>query len=184
MAVLEEEGYIAQPHTSAGRVPTDKGYRLFVDPAVAGQTPFGRRAAGDPDPPGRCGPISTTSWPETVRLLASLTNQVAVVQYPSRDPLDRPARRTGFRSAAPGRCSWSSRIPARRAGGSSRSAPSRASRSLGDLRARLNAVVCGRRAHRGAGLGRVPCRVPCRRRIGPVARAVIDALNDTVAIES
>ena len=31
MAVLEEEGYITQPHTSAGRVPTDKGYRLFVD---------------------------------------------------------------------------------------------------------------------------------------------------------
>jgi len=31
MAVLEEEGYITQPHTSAGRVPTDKGYRFFVD---------------------------------------------------------------------------------------------------------------------------------------------------------
>ncbi|HYA52914.1 MAG TPA: DeoR family transcriptional regulator, partial [Streptosporangiaceae bacterium] len=31
MAVLEEQGYIAQPHTSAGRIPTDKGYRLFVD---------------------------------------------------------------------------------------------------------------------------------------------------------
>ena len=31
MAVLEEEGYLRQPHTSAGRVPTDKGYRLFVD---------------------------------------------------------------------------------------------------------------------------------------------------------
>ena len=31
MAALEEEGYIVQPHTSAGRVPTDKGYRLFVD---------------------------------------------------------------------------------------------------------------------------------------------------------
>ena len=31
MAVLEEEGYITQPHTSAGRIPTDKGYRLFVD---------------------------------------------------------------------------------------------------------------------------------------------------------
>ena len=31
MAALEDEGYIAQPHTSAGRVPTDKGYRLFVD---------------------------------------------------------------------------------------------------------------------------------------------------------
>ena len=31
MAALEEEGLIAQPHTSAGRIPTDKGYRLFVD---------------------------------------------------------------------------------------------------------------------------------------------------------
>src|SRR6201993_3128423 len=31
MAVLEAEGYIAQPHTSSGRVPTEKGYREFVD---------------------------------------------------------------------------------------------------------------------------------------------------------
>lgn len=31
MAALEEAGYIDQPHTSAGRVPTDKGYRFFVD---------------------------------------------------------------------------------------------------------------------------------------------------------
>ena len=31
MAALVEGGYIAQPHTSAGRVPTDKGYRFFVD---------------------------------------------------------------------------------------------------------------------------------------------------------
>jgi len=31
MMTLEEEGYIYQPHTSAGRIPTDKGYRLFVD---------------------------------------------------------------------------------------------------------------------------------------------------------
>lgn len=31
MAVLEQEGYLVQPHTSAGRVPTDKGYRFFVD---------------------------------------------------------------------------------------------------------------------------------------------------------
>ncbi len=31
MAALEEEGLIAAPHTSAGRVPTDAGYRLFVD---------------------------------------------------------------------------------------------------------------------------------------------------------
>ena len=31
MADLEDSGYLAQPHTSAGRVPTDKGYRLYVD---------------------------------------------------------------------------------------------------------------------------------------------------------
>ena len=31
MAALEEQGYLTQPHTSAGRIPTDKGYRFFVD---------------------------------------------------------------------------------------------------------------------------------------------------------
>lgn len=31
MALLEEEGYIAQPHTSAGRIPTVKGYRFYID---------------------------------------------------------------------------------------------------------------------------------------------------------
>jgi len=31
MSMLEQEGYLVQPHTSAGRIPTDKGYRFFVD---------------------------------------------------------------------------------------------------------------------------------------------------------
>ena len=31
MAFLEESGYLTHPHTSAGRIPTDKGYRFFVD---------------------------------------------------------------------------------------------------------------------------------------------------------
>ncbi|MBI4975114.1 DeoR family transcriptional regulator [Candidatus Peregrinibacteria bacterium] len=34
MVELEDEGYIYQPHTSAGRVPTDKAYRLFVDEMI------------------------------------------------------------------------------------------------------------------------------------------------------
>ena len=34
MAYLEEEGYIVAPHTSAGRIPTDKGYRVFVDQLI------------------------------------------------------------------------------------------------------------------------------------------------------
>ncbi|HTV10704.1 MAG TPA: heat-inducible transcriptional repressor HrcA [Acidimicrobiales bacterium] len=40
MAVLEQEGYLFQPHSSAGRVPTDKGYRFFVD-SLAGPSPLG-----------------------------------------------------------------------------------------------------------------------------------------------
>src|ERR1700737_2510820 len=34
MGVLERDGYLVQPHTSAGRIPTDKGYRFFVDSLI------------------------------------------------------------------------------------------------------------------------------------------------------
>jgi heat-inducible transcriptional repressor len=37
MARLEDEGYINQPHTSAGRVPSDKGYRYYVESLMAGR---------------------------------------------------------------------------------------------------------------------------------------------------
>src|SRR5664279_631467 len=82
MAALAEEGLIAQPHTSAGRVPTDKGYRLFVDrldgvkplatPERRAIQTFLEGAVDLDDVVGR-----------TVRLLAQVTRQVAVVQYPS-----------------------------------------------------------------------------------------------------
>ena len=46
MAELEHHGFIAQPHTSAGRIPTDKGYRFYVNNlAEQGVTPDERRAA-------------------------------------------------------------------------------------------------------------------------------------------
>ena len=35
MSDLQEMGYILQPHTSAGRIPSDKGYRFFVDNLIA-----------------------------------------------------------------------------------------------------------------------------------------------------
>ncbi len=35
MADLEELGYLMQPHTSAGRIPSDKGYRFYVDQLLA-----------------------------------------------------------------------------------------------------------------------------------------------------
>lgn len=41
---LETAGYLTQPHTSAGRVPTDKGYRFFVDELTSGQEQGNRRA--------------------------------------------------------------------------------------------------------------------------------------------
>lgn len=82
MAALEEAGLIVQPHTSAGRVPTDKGYRLFVDrlatikplssPERRAIETFMQDAVDLDDVVDRA-----------VRLLAQLTHQVAVVQYPS-----------------------------------------------------------------------------------------------------
>lgn len=82
MALLEEEELIAAPHTSSGRIPTDKGYRVFVNqladlrplsPAqrTAIETFLGSSADLD-QVLGR-----------TVRLLSQLTHQVALVQYPS-----------------------------------------------------------------------------------------------------
>lgn len=45
MAQLEEQGYIMQPHTSAGRVPTDRGYRFYVNNMTASQETAGDRRA-------------------------------------------------------------------------------------------------------------------------------------------
>ena len=45
LAQLEESGYVHQPHTSAGRVPTDRGYRVFVDLLLESRRPA--RASAD-----------------------------------------------------------------------------------------------------------------------------------------
>jgi heat-inducible transcriptional repressor len=81
MAVLEEEGYITQPHTSAGRVPTDKGYRLFVDrlTTLKPMSQAERRAIAS----FLDGAVDLDDVVQrSVRLLSQLTRQVAVVQYP------------------------------------------------------------------------------------------------------
>ncbi|OBG36082.1 heat-inducible transcriptional repressor HrcA [Mycobacterium alsense] len=82
MAVLEAEGYITQPHTSSGRVPTEKGYREFVDrlddvkPLSAAER---RAIQGFLE----SGVDLDDVLRRAVRLLAQLTRQVAVVQYPT-----------------------------------------------------------------------------------------------------
>ena len=82
MAALEDEGYIHQPHTSAGRVPTQKGYRLFVD-EVARIKPLSapERAAITALLSGAVDLEQVVA--RTVRALAQLTGQLAVVEYPS-----------------------------------------------------------------------------------------------------
>jgi heat-inducible transcriptional repressor len=82
MAVLEEQGFIVQPHTSAGRIPTDQGYRLFVD-RLSGVKPLSsaERRAIETFLTGAYDLDDVVT--RTVRLLAQLTRQVAVVQYPS-----------------------------------------------------------------------------------------------------
>jgi len=143
MAVLEEEGYIAQPHTSAGRVPTDKGYRLFVDrlASVKPLSPAERRAIQQfldgavdlDDVVGR-----------TVRLLAQLTRQVAIVQYPS---LTRSSvRHVELLALAPTRVMLVLITDTGRVEQRIVDCPAPVSEELlADLRARLNSATDGRR---------------------------------------
>jgi heat-inducible transcriptional repressor len=85
MAHLEAEGYLVQPHTSAGRIPTDKGYRFFVDNLVE---------------PGPLGAVETQQvrdffakahgeleamLADTSRLLSGITQHAAVVVGPPHE---------------------------------------------------------------------------------------------------
>ena len=82
MAVLEEEGLITHPHTSAGRIPTDLGYRVFVDKlATIKPLSSAERRAIETFLEGALDLDDVVM--RTVRLLADVTKQVAVVQYPS-----------------------------------------------------------------------------------------------------
>lgn len=82
MALLEDEELITAPHTSSGRVPTDKGYRVFVD-QLADLRPLTAAQRGAIEAfLGRSIDLDDV-LARTVRLLSQLTHQVALVQYPS-----------------------------------------------------------------------------------------------------
>jgi heat-inducible transcriptional repressor len=85
MASLETEGYLHQPHTSAGRIPTEKGYRYFVDalgpgrlsdPELVQVRAFFRHARGEIE----------QRLHDTTRLMSTLTDYAAVVVGPAHDP--------------------------------------------------------------------------------------------------
>ena len=94
MAHLEHDGYLVQPHTSAGRIPTDKGYRYFVDHLT---TP-GRL---DTATTRRVGEFFSAAHGrleellhETSNLLATLTHNAGVVVGPRAEAV--PVRRVQF----------------------------------------------------------------------------------------
>ncbi len=177
MAVLEEEGYITQPHTSAGRIPTDKGYRLFVDRlgSVKPLSVAERRAiAAFIDSAVDLDDVVA----RTVRMLAQLTHQVAMVQYPTLSastvrhievlPL------SSIRLLAVVILS-SGRVEQRVVDG-----PGEVTDELlADLRARLNAVAVGRTiAEAAVGVGALSMEfgVDDRDAVRTVATTVLDAL--------
>ena len=86
MAVLEQEGYLVQPHTSAGRIPTDKGYRFFVDHLAS--------PGIDRHTSAKVGEFFSTAHGRleemlhrTTDLLAHLTNYAAVVVGPKAEAI-------------------------------------------------------------------------------------------------
>jgi heat-inducible transcriptional repressor len=85
MAILEREGFLAQPHTSAGRIPTEKGYRFFVDQlAQPGPLePAQRRMVGDFFKQAR-GELEQMLH-DTSQLLSQLTDYAAVVVAPPHE---------------------------------------------------------------------------------------------------
>ncbi|GIL35881.1 MULTISPECIES: heat-inducible transcriptional repressor HrcA [Phycicoccus] len=184
MAALEEDGLIAAPHTSAGRVPTDAGYRLFVDRlsqikpmSTAEQRAIAHFLEGAVD--------LDDVVDRTVRLLASLTRQVAVVQYPS---LSRSSvRHVELVPIGPGRLlvvliTTTGRVEQRVIEVPADLTTDDGERVLSALRTELNTATAGRTlADASSELAGVPERFEDGAR--PVVRAVVGALEDSLVEE-
>ncbi|MGG5258572.1 heat-inducible transcriptional repressor HrcA [Phycicoccus avicenniae] len=184
MAALEEEGLIAAPHTSAGRIPTDAGYRVFVDRlsqvkpmSTAEQRAIGSLLEGAVD--------LDDVVDRTVRLLASLTRQVAVVQYPS---LSRSSVRhvelvpIGGPRLLVVLITTTGRVEQRVVDAGTDLLTEDGETTLATLRAELNAATAGRTlADASSELAGVPGRLDPG--VREVCRAVLTALDDSLVEE-
>jgi heat-inducible transcriptional repressor len=89
MAMLEQEGFLVQPHTSAGRIPTDKGYRFFVDSIASGAHPDRFVSDVTTEQVGSFFNNATGRLEELLQrtsgLLTNMTNYAALVVGPSAD---------------------------------------------------------------------------------------------------
>ena len=84
LSVLEDGGYIAQPHTSAGRIPTDAGYRAFVDNLlVSGLAPDEARYGAVVEELRRSATELDALLERTSAALARLTDCLSIVLAPS-----------------------------------------------------------------------------------------------------
>ena len=181
MAVLEEQGFIAQPHTSAGRIPTDKGYRLFVDRLSSIKPMSGaERRAIETFLAGAYSLDDVVA--RTVRLLAQLTRQVAGVQYPS---LSRSSvRHIELVAVAPRRLllvliTDTGRVEQAVVDLTDDASPE----SIAHLRAVLNACLDGRkRSDAAASVSALADRIPLSERAN--AGAVFSVLLDSLAERS
>ncbi|WP_203338089.1 heat-inducible transcriptional repressor HrcA [Nocardioides limicola] len=180
MAALEEEGYITQPHTSAGRVPTDKGYRLFVDrlTTLKPMSAAERRAISN----FLDGAVDLDDVVQrSVRLLAQLTRQVAVMQYPTLS--HSTVRHVELVGLTPTRTllvliSSNGRVEQRFV-----EHPAEVDdTTLADLRARISVAVIGQQAAGAAtALSGLADQVPpgLRTTLEPIAAALQDAMSET-----
>jgi heat-inducible transcriptional repressor len=178
MAVLEEQGFIAQPHTSAGRIPTDKGYRLFVDRLSSIKPMSGaERRAIEAFLGGAYSLDDIVA--RTVRLLAQLTRQVAVVQYPSLS--QSAVRHIELVSLGPERVLLVLITDTGRVEQATVDLPNAADpESIVHLRAVLNACLDGHRlADAAATVAGLTDRIPVPER--PNAGAVFSVLLDSLA---
>ena len=83
LARLEEDGYVAQPHTSAGRIPLDRGYRLFVEELMA-EEPVGLDEQRTIEHQFHQAPARLEEWLSlAATVLAAAVANVAVITRPS-----------------------------------------------------------------------------------------------------
>ncbi len=91
MGALEESGLLYQPHTSAGRIPSDSGYRAYVDELMTPSEPLTRKMAYtlnqrlDNQRLDWDGPLMEALLQESAQVLASLSGYIALVTMPQRD---------------------------------------------------------------------------------------------------
>ena len=176
MAALEDANLIHAPHTSAGRVPTDLGYRTFVD-GLNGVQPLSRVQVNaiqrfldeslDLD----------DFFHRTVRLLSNLTNQVALVQYPvlGRETVAHlEILPFGTRRVMSVLITTSGQVDRRVV-----ELPVDVDDStIGDLRARVNAAV------QGVDLSTAPATLASlEKSVGPSLAPVVSALRDALTAQ-